>query len=207
LDPLLLEVPADPSAAAFWWVAAALVPGSVVETVGVGLNPTRSGALEVLQQMGARVEVSGRAQELEPVGRVRVEAGPLSGTTVGGDLTLRALDEVPVLAVAAAFARGPTRFTDAAELRVKESDRLARVAQGLRAMGVRVDEEPDGMTVWGGSPRGPATIDCRGDHRLAMAFAVAGLAAPGGVELVSADEVGTSNPRFFQELDRLTGGP
>ncbi len=209
LEPVDVAVPGDVSSAAFWMVAACIVPGSDVVLRGVGLNPTRTGVIDALTAMGAEVEITPVDRPgAEPVGDVRVRAGGLRGARIDGELALRALDELPVLAVAAAFAEGETVIADAAELRVKESDRVARVAAGLRALGVGVEERPDGMVIDGRGPggvRGPALVDAAGDHRLAMAFAVAGLAAPGGVSLRHAEEVASSYPSFFADLEALRG--
>jgi 3-phosphoshikimate 1-carboxyvinyltransferase len=128
------------------------------------------------------------------------------GTRIEGDLTLRCLDELPILAVAAAFAQGETVISDAAELRVKESDRIARMATGLRSLGVKVEEKPDGMIISGGNPNGPGVCDATGDHRIAMAFAVAGCATPDGVMVVGADAITSSYPSFAKDLEGLRGG-
>jgi 3-phosphoshikimate 1-carboxyvinyltransferase len=153
--------------------------------------------------MGADiVRENERTEGAEPVADLVVRHAQLHGTTIRGELALRCLDELPVLAVAAAFADGETTIADAAELRVKESDRISRVVASLRELGVRVEEHPDGMVVEGGRPWGPAEVDAEGDHRLAMAFAVAGAAASGGVQLVHADAVQSSYPSFFADLDR-----
>jgi 3-phosphoshikimate 1-carboxyvinyltransferase len=202
LDPVDVDVPGDLSAAAFLLVAASLVRGSEVTIEGVGVNPTRTGVLDVLQAMGADVELRPRRSDPEPIADLVVRAAPLRATDIAGELALRSLDELVVLAVAAAFAEGTTRIRDAAELRVKESDRVARVAAGLRSLGVEVVEHPDGLDVTGGRPRGPARIDATGDHRLAMAFAVAGLVAR-DVEVAGADSVRSSWPSFADDLDRL----
>jgi 3-phosphoshikimate 1-carboxyvinyltransferase len=225
LQPSALEardvsVPGDLSAAAFLLVAGAVVPGSEVRIRGVGVNPTRTGVLDVLRAMGAAIEVAPAATapdpttaSAEPIADVTVRHGPLRGTEIGGELALRSLDELVVLSVAAAFASGTTTIRDAAELRVKESDRIARVAAGLRAAGVRVEERPDGLVVEGVGPGGlvegpgPARVDATGDHRIAMAFAVLGLAAPGGVILDGADSVTSSWPEFFEVLGALQGRP
>ncbi len=202
LAPLSFTVPRDPSAAAFFLVAASIVPGSSLRLPGVGVNPTRSGVLDVLTAMGAdwsHTPVDG----FEPCADLEVRASGLAATHIRGPLALRSLDEIPILAVAAAFADGETVIADCAELRVKESDRIARVVAGLRALGVDCDERPDGLVVRGGAPRGPAVIDATGDHRIAMAFAVAGLAAPGGVTVVGADSVLSSFPGFFDTLESL----
>ncbi len=201
-------VAGDASSAAFWVVAASLTPGSEVVLRGVGLNPHRTGALDVLRAMGADVEIARTAEEPEPIGDIVVRHAPLRGTTIAGELTLRALDEVPILAVAAAFASGVTTIADASEARVKESDRIARTAEGLRAMGVEVEDRPDGLVIEGRpEPTGHETaaiVDARGDHRIAMAFAVAGHLR-GGVSIEGAEEVASSYPTFFDDLARLRG--
>ena len=206
LEPLDVRVPGDLSAAAFWLVAASVVAGSDLTLPGVGLNPTRAGVIDALRAMGADIEVEPVvAAGAEPIGTLRVRHGPLVGARIDGELALRCLDELPVLAVAAAFAEGETVIADARELRVKESDRIARVVAGLRALGIEVEERPDGMVIEGGRPAGPAAVDATGDHRIAMAFAVAGAASPGGVRIGSAESVRTSYPTFAEHLERLRG--
>jgi 3-phosphoshikimate 1-carboxyvinyltransferase len=203
LEPVDVVVPGDLSSAAFWLVAATVVPGSELRLSGVGVNPTRAGVIDALVAMGADIQYERTwTAGAEPVADIVVRHTGLHGTTIRGELALRCLDELPVLAVAAAFADGETTIADAAELRVKESDRIARVVAGLRELGVRVEERPDGMVIEGGKPWGPARVDAEGDHRLAMAFAVAGAAAPGGCTILHADAVRSSYPRFFHELDR-----
>jgi len=175
-------IPGDVSAAAFLLVAAALVPGSDLEVVDVGLNPTRLGGIETLAAMGADLRVlPGPEMAGEPAGRIAVRAGPLSATTVAGDAIPTLIDEIPVLAVAATQAHGETLFADAGELRVKESDRIAAMVAGLRALGAEVEPRPDGLVVRGPTPLRPATRCARGDHRVALALTVAGLV--GGVEV------------------------
>jgi len=210
LHPVDVDVPGDLSSAAFLLVAASLVPDSHVRLVGVGLNPTRAGILDALRAMGADIQVEPHPAPddlAEPVADLVVRSAELRGTRIDGALSLRALDELPVLAVAAAFATGQTVIADAAELRVKESDRIARTATGLRALGCQVQEQPDGLILGGGGVvepvDGPPEIDCTGDHRLAMAFAVAGLRA-GPVALRGVD-VRTSYPGFFADLEALRG--
>jgi 3-phosphoshikimate 1-carboxyvinyltransferase len=198
-----VAVPGDLSAAAFPLVAATLCAGSELVLPRVGVNPSRAGVLEVLRAMGAELEVHPLPSlGGEPVADLHVRASALVGTEIRGDLALRALDELPVLAVAAAFAEGETVIADAAELRVKESDRIARVAAGLRALGIAVEERPDGMVIQGGRPRGPATVDATGDHRIAMAFAIADRAIGGGITLLGRESVASSWPAFFEVLDR-----
>lgn len=194
-----VRVPGDPSSAAFPMVAAAILPGSRVTLAGVGLNPHRAGLLTTLQEMGARIAVEDRRVEAgEPVADLTIEAGPLDGIEVPASRAPSMIDEYPVLAVAAAYARGATVMRGLAELRVKESDRLAAVARGLAACGVRVEEGRDELTVHGcaGRPPGGATIETALDHRIAMSFLVLGLAAERAVTVDDAAPIETSFPGF-----------
>jgi 3-phosphoshikimate 1-carboxyvinyltransferase len=171
----------------------------------VGLNPTRSGALDALAAMGADIDIAPAGDALgEPVGRVRVRASRLRGATIAGELALRAIDEIPALAVAAALAEGETVFADLAELRVKESDRIVAIARELRRAGVTVDERPDGFAVTGLGGRPPAggTVVPEHDHRIAMAGAVLGLSAADET-LVPAADIATSFPTFAPTLAAL----
>lgn len=205
LEAMDVEVPRDLSSAAFWLVAGAVVPGSEIRLPRVGVNPTRAGVLDALLSMGADLSVEPvQADGSEPIADLIIRQGGLHGAVIDGELALRCLDELPVLAVAAAFAEGETIIADAEELRVKESDRIARVVAGLRALHVEVEERPDGMVIQGGAPRGVARIDARGDHRIAMAFAVAAAAAPGGVSIEGAESIATSYPSFLDDLARLS---
>lgn len=201
-----IAVPGDLSAAAFLIAAGLIVPGSEVGVRGVGLNPTRSGFLDALGAMGARVAAAPEGDALgEPVGAISAAFGPLGATTLAGELVARAVDEVPVLAALAARARGTTRVLDAAELRVKESDRLATMAAALRALGVGCEELPDGLVIEG-RPEAPlraATIETDGDHRIAMSAAVLGLVADGPVRVKDAGPIATSFPRFVGTLRAL----
>lgn len=201
-----VDVPGDLSAAAFWMVAASIVPGSEILLPRLGLNPTRTGVIDALLAMGADIQIEVRDSGHEPVGDVLVRHAPLRGTEISGELALRALDELPVLGVAAAFANGETRITDASELRNKESDRISRVVEGLRALGGQADPRPDGFVVGGGGLDGGGRIDTSGDHRIAMAFAVASLAARQSVELSNPGVVASSYPGFFEELTRVQAG-
>ncbi|HXF82056.1 MAG TPA: 3-phosphoshikimate 1-carboxyvinyltransferase [bacterium] len=198
-------VPGDISSAAFFLAAAAAMPGAELTVQDVGINPTRTGILDALRAMGAMVESDRPADEIgEPAGAVAVRGAPLRGIELRGPIIPRLIDELPVLAVVAARAEGRTVIADAAELRVKESDRVAALAMGLRALGARVEERPDGLTIIGGRLRG-GTVDAAGDHRLAMAFAVAGLLADGPVTVRGAEAVAISFPGFFELLERLRG--
>ncbi len=197
-EPFAFEVPGDPSQAAFWVVAACLVPGSDLVVEDLYLGPARSGYLDVLLRMGADLEIG--HDRATGTGSVRARAGSLRGTTVTG-AEIVGLDEVPALAVAAAAAEGVTRFVDVGELRVKESDRLATVSGGLRALGGAAEVDGDALVVEGGVLRG-GVVDSHGDHRIAMAAAVAGLASVGGsVTIEGWEAVATSYPRFEQDLE------
>lgn len=209
LAPVDVDVPGDLSAAAFLIVAALLVPGSELILRNIGVNPTRTGVIDALRAMGADLEVIPRETTgTEPVADIVVRHSPLRGIVIDGELALRCLDELVILSVAAAFAEGVTTVADARELRIKESDRIARVALGLRALGIAVEEQPDGLVVTGGAPKGRAVIDADHDHRIAMAFSVAGLASPGGVEVLGSETVRSSWPSFFEALGAVTGnGP
>lgn len=204
LRPGRITIPGDISSAMFFVVAALIVPGSRLLLPGVGINPTRTGALDVLQAMGARIyflnrrEVSG-----EPVADIRVESSRLTGTNISGSLVPRLIDEIPVLAVAAALAEGETVITDAGELRYKETDRIATVVDMLTRMGAEVEARPDGLRIGGGGSLQGTVCPCHGDHRLAMAAAVAGLVARGETVIQGARCVEISYPLFFDSLNEL----
>ncbi len=207
LRPRDVHVPGDISAAAFWMVAAAIVPGSDLTLPAVGVNPTRAGIVDALRAMGADValeherDVSG-----EPVADIRVRSAPLHGFEASGDLVVRALDEWPVIAVAAALAEGSTEIRDAEELRVKESDRIATTAEMLRALGAAVEERPDGLWIEGGATLRGGAVESQGDHRIAMAAAVAAMVADGDTELRGSESVGISYPEFWRDLERFRDG-
>ncbi|GAA4866291.1 3-phosphoshikimate 1-carboxyvinyltransferase [Luteimonas vadosa] len=196
LRAIHVQVPADFSSAAFLVVAATLVPGSEVLLPAVGINPRRTGLLAVLRAMGADVAaIDEREQGGESVADLRVRHAPLSGIAVPEDLVADMIDEFPVLAIAAACARGTTVIRGAAELRVKESDRISAMAQGLRSLGIAVQETLDGAVIEGGTLRG-GRVDSRGDHRVAMAFAVGGQVAASGIVVRDVANVATSFPGF-----------
>lgn len=201
-----LTVPGDLSGAAFLLAAAALVPGSDIVMRGVGLNPGRTGILDILEAMGAPVAVSGwRVAGGEPVGDLGIhspETG-LRAATVGGDLVPRTIDELPLLAVLATQAQGLTRLRDAVELRVKETDRLAVMAEALGRMGAAIRQRPDGWEIQGPTPLQGARLDGRGDHRVVMALAVAGLVAAGTTVIDGAWRVADSFPGFAATMRRL----
>lgn len=194
-----LSVPGDLSSAAFFLVAACIAPRGRLRLPGVGVNPTRDGVLRVLERMGAKVAVENRREAGgEPVADLSACAGRLRGVEIGGALAALAIDELPVLLLAAACAEGTTVLGDARELRVKESDRLAAMEEGLRRLGVEARATPDGMVVHGRgrAPLRAARIESRGDHRIAMTFALAGLRAEGPVEIEDPANVATSFPGF-----------
>jgi 3-phosphoshikimate 1-carboxyvinyltransferase len=202
-----VRVPGDLSSAAFFLVAGALVPGSEVAVADVGINPTRTGVLDILRLMGAHVEVRDEREEGgEPVGTVAVRAAPLGGIVIAGDVIPRAIDELPVLAVAACLAAGETVIRDAAELRVKESDRVAVLARELGRLGADIAPQPDGLVIAGGRRLHGGRVRSGGDHRIAMALAVAGLCADGPVIIEDSACVETSFPGFEAALRRATGG-
>lgn len=202
--PLSLHVPGDPSSAAFWWVAGAIHPDAELTTVDVCLNPTRTGALDALRMMGANITISNqRLVGSEPVGDVTVRSSNLRGAELGGSLIPRLIDEVPVLAVAAACASGDTLVRDAQELRAKETDRVETVATGLDALGATVEPTADGMGVSGGRSLRGTALQSHGDHRLAMAWAIAGLVASGETVVHGADAVDVSYPGFWETLHSI----
>jgi len=195
----------DISSAAFLLAAAAAMPGSELTVEHVGLNPTRTGFLDVLRALGAEVDVRQTGEDAgEPVGAVTVRGQRLRGVRIGGSLIPRVIDELPVLCVIATAAEGETVISDAAELRVKESDRIAVIARGLRALGGEVEERPDGLTVYGSRLHG-GRVGSAGDHRIAMAFAVAGLLAGGPVTVEGAESIKVSFPEFGRVLQEVTG--
>jgi len=204
LEPGEIAVPADISSAAFFVVAALLVSGSEVTLDDVGINPTRTGLLAILERMGAGVEIEPLGERGgEPTGRLRVRPAPLRGTEVGGAEIPLAIDELPLVALAACFAEGTTTIRDAAELRRKESDRIETVTTALTALGGEVEATEDGMVIAGtGGLRGGA-IDSHGDHRIAMLGAVAGLASSEGVEVHGMDAAAVSYPGFESDLVAL----
>lgn len=197
------HVPGDISSAAFWLVAAAAQPGSHVLVTGVGLNDTRTGVLAVLVRMGAHVREIIEVEEGEPYGEIELQGVDLKGTIIHGKEIPNVIDELPILAVAGALAQGTTVIADAAELRVKETDRLSAIATNLRAMGVTVNENPDGLEIFGGTPLKGAQLSSFGDHRIAMAFAIAGLFAEGETTIDGVECVATSYPGFYETLQRL----
>lgn len=206
LKPLNGTLPGDISSAAFLLVAAAIVPGSRITVTDVGLNPTRTGILDILSEMGASISISNTHDTFgEPSGDVTLAAAPLRGVAIGGDLVVRSIDEFPAIAVAAAFAEGTTVVRDAEELRYKESDRIAAIVAQLRALGADVTETSDGFSICGGTVRG-GTVRANGDHRLAMSMALCGLRAPAPVTVADAEILNESFPEFTSKLSALHCG-
>jgi 3-phosphoshikimate 1-carboxyvinyltransferase len=198
------RVPGDISSAAFFAVGAAMLPGSEVVLREVGVNPTRTGVIDVLRSVGAVVAMQNERAELgEPVCDLAISHGELHSFTIEGDLVPRLIDEIPVLAVLATQCDGESTIRDARELRVKESDRIETVASSLRRMGAEVESLDDGMIIRGPTRLQGATVDAAGDHRIGMAFAIAGLIADGTTQIVNADAIGTSYPGFVSDLEAL----
>ncbi len=204
LEPLDLTIPGDFSSAAFLLAAAILTPDSHIVVQGVNINPTRTGLLDVLRQMGAEIAVENeRAQGGEPVADLTVQYAPLKSTTIQGHTVVRMIDEFPILAVAATQAQGQTIVRDAGELRVKETDRIATVVEELRKLGADIEPTPDGLVVRGPTPLRGTAVGSHGDHRLAMSLAVAGLIAGGETVIDHADCIADSFPGFQETLRNL----
>ncbi len=202
-----VEVPGDLSAAAFLLVAAQIVAGSRVTTRGVGVNPTRTGLLEIARHMGGGLSIEPQGERAgEPTAELTAWAAPLRGRLIAGEVVPRAIDEIPIACALAARAEGTTTIADAEELRVKESDRIATMAGVLRSFGVTCEENPDGLVIEGtGAPLRPADVDSKGDHRIAMTACVLGLVASGErpTRVRNADCIATSFPKFVATLRAL----
>ena len=202
LSALDIDVPGDISSAAFFMVAALIVEGSRLRINRVGINPTRTGVIDVLISMGGDIQIQNEGSVAgEPVGDVLVKSSSLKGVEIGGEIIPRLIDEIPVIAVAAALAEGTTRITGAGELRVKESDRISSIADELAKFGVNVEELEDGMVIEGKEALEGGRIDSHGDHRIAMSMAVAGLVAKGETVIDGAESIEISFPGFFEILD------
>ena len=207
-DPSLygreILVPGDISSATYFIAAGLLVPNSEILLKNVGINPTRDGMIRVCQAMGGDLTLLNVRKTGEPVADILVRTSSLHGTDIHGDIIPTLIDELPMIAAMACFAEGDTIIRDAAELKVKESNRIAVMVENLSAMGADVEETADGMIIHGGKPLHGAVIDSHKDHRIAMTFAVAALAAEGETEIHDADCVNISYPAFYEELERLT---
>ena len=205
LVPLSLRVPGDISSAAYFLVAAAIHPDASVVLRDCGINPTRTGIIDVLLAMGARLKIENERLEAgEPLADIVVKSSTLRGIEVGGDIIPRLIDEIPVLAVAGCVAKGKTVIKDAGELRVKESDRIATVANELSRLGARIEPLPDGMVIYGGRLLSGTEVDSHFDHRLAMSLAIAGLIAKGETTVKRAGAAQVSYPAFWQSLRQIT---
>lgn len=204
LHDIDIKVPGDISAAAFFLAAALLVPNSDIFLPHIGVNPTRIGFLEVVREMGAHLKSTGEKEICgEPVANIRAQSCELQATEISGSRIPLLIDEIPILAVLATQARGTTIIRDAAELRLKESDRLKLIASNLQKMGAQVEEFADGLSITGPTKLNGAEIDTAGDHRLAMAFTIAGLVAFGTTRIFQSESVTISDPNFFDSLSQL----
>ncbi|WP_027254937.1 3-phosphoshikimate 1-carboxyvinyltransferase [Planktothrix agardhii] len=197
-------VPGDISSAAFWLVAAAIVPGSELVVENVGVNPTRTGILEALEKMGTNLQLENeRTVAGEPVADIRVKYSQLKACEIGGDIIPRLIDEIPILAVAAAFAEGTTIIKDAEELRVKESDRITVMATQMSQLGAKISERPDGLEITGGFPLTGTEVDSDTDHRIAMSLAIVALNCQGKTTIHRAEAAGISYPNFVATLTEI----
>lgn len=204
--PLVLDVPGDPSSGAPWAALAALLPGSRLTLAGVSLNPGRIGFYQALKRMGADVRFRETQTTPEPVGDIEVRPGVLTATSIAAEEVPGLIDELPLVALVATRARGTTVIAGAAELRVKESDRIRATAEGLAAMGAAIEEKPDGFVIEGPAALRGAAVDAFGDHRIAMMLAVAAAVAEGPIVLHGAESVAISYPAFFEQYARLRAG-
>ena len=201
-----VRVPGDISSAAFWMVAGAAHPNASIRLINVGINPSRTGVIEVLRSMGATLRMENVVEdESEPAADIIVESSDLRGVEIAGDIIPQVIDEIPVLALAAARAKGETIIRDAEELRVKESDRITATVTGLARLGVDVDETDDGMVIRGGGKLRGADVRSFGDHRIAMTMGIAGTIADGETTIDGADAADVSYPTFWGTLDSVSG--
>lgn len=200
-----IHVPGDISSSVYFVAAGLIIPNSEVLIRNVGINPTRDGMIRVCRAMGADITLLNENHEYsEPTADILIRTSNLKGTVIEGDIIPTMIDELPTIALMACFAEGTTIIRDAAELKVKESNRIAIMVQNLTAMGADVEETEDGMIIHGGKPLHGATIETKKDHRIAMTFAIAALAADGETEILDANCVDISYPEFYRDLERLT---
>jgi len=206
LAPVDLHVPGDISSAAYWLVAGAIHPNARIRIIGCGINETRTGVIDALLAMGAKLEVvNQRLDGNEPIADLNIESSQLRAVEVDRELIPRLIDEIPLLAVAACVAEGNTIIRDAGELRAKESDRIVTTVRELSRLGARVEELPDGMVIYGGRSLRGAEVETYSDHRLAMSLAIAGLVAKGDTKIANAQVAQMSYPAFWEELEKLAG--
>ena len=204
LTATTIDVPGDISSAAFLLVGAAILPDSELTIENVGMNQTRTGIIDVLQQMGANIDINNlRGEELEPSADITIRHAQLQAVEIGGDITPRLIDEIPIIALAATQAEGVTIIKDAAELKVKETNRIDAVVEELTKMGAKIEATDDGMKIYGKTPLTPAVGDSRGDHRIGMMLAIAGLLANGETSIENSDAISISYPGFFEQLEEL----
>jgi len=205
LAPLSFRVPGDISSAAYFLVAAAVHPNARIVIRDCGINPTRTGIIDILLAMGAKLKTDNERLEAgEPLADIVIESSELKGLEVGGDIIPRLIDEIPVLAVAGCIAKGKTVIRNAGELRVKESDRIATVASGLSRLGAKIEPLSDGMVIYGGKLLSGTEVDSHLDHRLAMTLAISGLVAKGETTIKHARAAQVSYPAFWQTLQQIT---
>ena len=206
LEAQKITVPGDISSAAYFIAAGLLVPGSEILLKNVGINPTRDGILKVAKEMGGNIELLNvNTANGEPTADILVKFSALKGITIGGEIIPTLIDEIPIIAIMAAFARGTTIIKDAAELKVKESNRIQVMVDNLKAMGADIESTEDGMIIHGGKDLHGAIIDSHKDHRIAMSFAIASLLADGHTTILDRECVDISFPTFYRELNRLIG--
>ncbi len=199
-----IEVPGDISSAAFFLVAGAIVPNSKLVLKNVGLNPTRTGILDVLSEMGARISIYDvRNKELEPCGDITIKTSELKGIEIGDSLIPRLIDEISIIALLATQATGTTIIKDAEELKVKETNRIDTVVDELRKLGVKIEATPDGMIIHGNQKLQGNIVNSHGDHRIGMMLAIASCIAEGEVQIENGDAVAISYPNFFEQLESL----
>ena len=199
-----VSVPSDTSGSAFWIVAACCHPDATIKLVGVGMNPTRTGILEVLEEMGANIQIeNSHIQGGEPVADLIVKTSELRGIEISGELIPRVVDELPILSLAACFAKGTTVIRDAQELRVKESDRISATVESLKEFGAKITETRDGMIIEGGHKLNGATVGSYGDHRIAMTNGIAGLLVSGTTNVENPEDASVSYPNFWKTVNQL----
>ena len=203
LEGQKVVVPGDISSAAYFITAGLIVEGSEILVKNVGINPTRDGLIEVVKAMGGHIELMNFTDEMEPCADIFVKYSSLKGTTIGGSLIPRLIDEIPIIAVLACFAEGQTVIKDAQELKVKESNRIEVIVENLQRMGADITPTDDGMIINGGKPLKGAVLGSRHDHRIAMSFAIAGLASEGKTEIIGSECVNISYPDFYADLASL----
>jgi len=193
-------VPGDISSAAYFMVAGLITEGSEILVKNVGINPTRNGLIEVIEAMGGNIELLNMKDEMEPCADILVKSSHLKGITIGGSIIPRLIDEIPIIAVMACFAEGTTIIKDAQELKVKESNRIEVIVENLQRMGADITPTDDGMIINGGVPLKGTVLGSRHDHRIAMSFAIAGLAAEGKTEIIGSECINISYPKFYSDL-------